>query len=197
MSESPRGKGKAYAHRHGVNERPEGDFYVTPRSLMWVAKSCFEAYLDKEMVVLDPCCGNHVMADALRPMGYEVRENDLFQGGVDYLANEWKQTQVVMNPPFSQWDEFVRKAKKHADVVFAIGRLNYLSTQSRFESDIWEGLKYVLPFTRYVDYRTPLRDDGRFQCGAMATGWFIWCRNFYGCPQLKMLDVQNYAGVVK
>lgn len=192
----PLKKGKAYAHRHSVDERPEGDFYVTPRSLMWVARTWFEQFLDKELIVLDPCCGSHVMADALRPMGYEVRENDLYDGGVDYLCKDWMETQVVMNPPFSQWDAFVMKAKSHADVIFCIGRLNYLSTQSRYESTIWGGLQFVLPFTRYVDYRTPLRDDGRYQCGAMATGWFIWRKDYKGSPNLKMLDVQQYAGVI-
>lgn len=188
-------KGKAYANRLPKELRPEGDFYATPRSLMWAAKDYFQKYLLKHNAVLDPCSGGHVMKDELAKEGYNVHENDLYDGGVDYLSNEWCEPQVVMNPPFSQWDEFVLKAKSHACIVFCIGRLNYLSTQSRYESGIWKGLRWILPFTRYVDYRTPQRDDGRYMCGAMATGWFIWERFYEGIPELDFLDVQEYAGL--
>ena len=185
---------KAYANRKKVEDRPEGDFYATPRSLMWVAESLFKDVFWISMPILDPCCGNGVMGQELSKMGFRVDENDLYKrDGVDYLEGEWNQRQVVMNPPFSQWDAFVEKAKSHASKVMAIGRLNYLSTQSRYQSDIWTHLKSVNVFTRYVDYQTPERDDGCFCVGAMATGWFVWDMFYDGCPMLSFLDVQKYA----
>lgn len=185
--------GKAYANRRREEERPAGDYYPTPRSLMWVAEQpVFARWLDRGVPILDPCCGRHVMADELSKMGYEVLENDI-DGGVDYLASAWTEQQVVMNPPFSLWDEFVMHAKSHARVVCAIGRLNYLSTHGRYKSGIWDGLVAVNPFTRYVDYQTPLRDDGAFHVGAMATGWFTWVVGSATEPVIGMLDVQRYA----
>lgn len=186
--------GKAYANRRRRDDRPEGDYYPTPRSLMWVAEDVFGRWFDKGATVLDPCCGAHVMADELRKFGYSVVENDIcLEGGMDYLQGQWNETQVVMNPPFSLWDDFVFKAKTHADAIVSIGRLNYLSTHSRYASGIWKDLVAVYPFTRYIDYQTELRDDGMFCVGAMATGWFVWKRDAGTPPFLEMLDVQKYA----
>lgn len=186
-------EGKAYANRKKAEDRPEGDFYATPRSLMWVAKDLFEREFSKKAKILDPCCGNGVMGQELSKFGFKVSENDLYHDGVDYLSQFWYEPQVVMNPPFSQWDAFVDKAKGHASRIFVIGRLNYLSTQSRYESGIWTHLKSVHPFTRYVDYQTPERDDGCFCVGAMATGWFVWDMEYVGLPTVSMLDVQQWA----
>ena len=91
--------GKAYANRRAEEKRPSGDYYPTPRSLMWVAETdVFGAWLDKSAPVLDPCCGSHVMADELVKFGYSVHENDIqMEGGVDYLSRGWEERQVVMN----------------------------------------------------------------------------------------------------
>ena len=186
--------GKAYANRKKETERPEGDFYATPRSLMWVAEDLFKSNFWLCAPILDPCCGKGVMKQELEKFGFRVDENDISrEGGVDYLDGEWNQRQVVMNPPFSQWDAFVEKAKSHASRIMVVGRLNYLSTQSRYESGIWTHLKSVNPFTRYVDYQTPERDDGCFCVGAMATGWFVWDMGYEGQPTISMLDVQKWA----
>lgn len=190
--------GKAYANRKKEEARPVGDYYATPRSLMWVAKGLFKTFFNVKKQILDPCCGTHIMKDELVKMGFkDVCENDItLDNGVDYLDENiaWDAKQVIMNPPFSKWNEFVQRAKQHATKIAVIGRLNYLSTQSRYESGIWYGLKMVVPFTRYVDYRTPARDDGCFYVGAMATGWFLFDMNdCWGLPELGFLDVQKYA----
>ena len=74
-----------------------------------------------------------------------------------------------------------------------IGRLNYLGTQSRLNKWIWNNLKMILPFSRYVDYQTPYRDDGFFHVGAMATAWFLWDMDYYGKPTVEFIDVNKYA----
>jgi hypothetical protein len=117
----------------------------------------------------------------------------LYKGGLDYLLTSFDFAQIITNPPFNLWDDFVLKAKKETEKLLVIGRLNYFGTTSRFNNGIWNNLKSVHCFNRYIDYRTPLRNDGLFNVGAMATAWFLWDSNYEGTPELNFLDVQNYA----
>lgn len=185
--------GKAYANKKQKHQRPKGDFYSTPKSLIWVSKDMIEQELCYEQEVLDPCHGTGMMSSELKKIGFNVIENDLYRGGVDYLSTPFNYTQIMTNPPFSQWDEFVIKAKKEANKVIFIGRLNYFGTASRLLKGIWDELKSVYCFDRYVDYRTPDRDDGLFHVGAMATAWFVWEKGFSLSPSLHFLSVQDYA----
>lgn len=186
---------KAYANKKPKSERPEGDFYPTSKSLIWVAKDLIEKEFSIDKPILEPCSGNGAISQELKKMGYSVHENDLFQGGLDYLTTPYNFEFVITNPPFSQWDDFVVKAKKESKKIMMIGRLNYLGTTSRLSNGIWNNLKAIYCFDRYVDYRTKERDDGRFLCGAMATAWFLWDASYFGSPQINFLSVQPYAGV--
>jgi len=184
---------KAYANRKQQGQRPEGDFYPTPRSLLWVAEAMLRAELCDEETVFEPCSGDGALSSELQKLGFTVAENDLYRGGYDYLEVPCDYRQVVTNPPFSLWDSFVAKAKREADKVIMIGRLNYFGTTSRLHNGTWDGLKSAWMFTRYVDYRTPERQDGLFHVGAMATAWFVWERGFTAHPTMHFLDVQKYA----
>lgn len=185
--------GKAYASKKPKEDRPEGDFYETPKSLVWVAEEVIRAEFPISARILEPCYGNGAISDELKKFGYEVVENDLYHGGVDYLNVVFNEEFVITNPPFSMWDEFVEKAKRECSKVMVIGRLNYLGTDSRLKSGIWNNLKSIHCFNRYIDYRTRSRNDGLFNVGAMATAWFIWDKSHTGDPTLHFLDVQSYA----
>jgi hypothetical protein len=188
--------GKAYANRKIAAARPVGDFYSTPKSLVWAAEEILLGELPVGSTIMEPCYGKGAISDELVKLGYKVLLNDLYsvEGGEDYLLQTVGSVPgVVTNPPFSLWDEFVLKAKGHANKVVMIGRLNYLGTVGRFASGIWNGLKLICPFNRYVDYQTPYRVDGLFHVGAMATAWFVWDRAYSGYPMVRLLDVQRYA----
>ena len=185
--------GKAYANRKSIEERPEGDFYETPKSLVWVATDLIRAEFDTAIPILEPCSGNGSISNELKKLGFQVIENDLFKGGKDYVDTEFNQKYVITNPPFSLWDEFATKAKSECDKVMFIGRLNYFGTASRLKNGMWENLKSIHCFNRYVDYRTPSREDGFFNVGAMATAWFVWDMSFNGSPTIHFLDVQAFA----
>jgi len=185
--------GKAYANKKKQEDRPIGDFYSTPKSLVWVARSIIEKEFHKNIPILEPCSGLGSISQELKQCGYVVKENDLFYGGVDYLTQNFIESTVITNPPFSLWDNFVEKSKTHAKKILMIGRLNYLGTNSRYLSSIWKNLKSIYCFNRYVDYRTPFRKDGLFNVGAMATGWFLWDLSFTGDTTIHILDVQQYA----
>jgi hypothetical protein len=185
--------GKAYAHKKSIKERPKGDFYETPKSLVWVAKDIICSEFNSTISILEPCSGNGSIANELKKLGFHVVENDLFNQGVDYLTNEFTYKYIITNPPFSLWDEFATKAKSECEKVMLIGRLNYFGTASRLKNKIWENLKSVYCFNRYVDYRTPSREDGFFNVGAMATAWFLWDASFHELPTVQFLDIQKYA----
>jgi hypothetical protein len=186
--------GKAYVHRQGNSSK--GDHYPTPKSLVYVAEShIYDIVSPGTEEVLEPCCGNGELADALEEIGVRVHRNDLYwmDGGKDYLTTSYPHRVVITNPPFSKWDQFVAKAKSEAEIVMMIGRLNYFGTEGRSRSGIWQNLKHVDIFNRYVDYRSYPRTDGKFQVGAMATGWFIWDHNYIGHPMIRILNVQDYV----
>jgi len=188
-------KGKAYANCKSVNDRREGDFYATPKSLIWVAKGIIYQEFPLDQPILEPCSGKNSISDELIKMGYAVVINDLYNDGIDYLLfNQFIEYKyIITNPPFSLWDEFIFKAKSHVNKLLSIGRLNYLGTNNRFLSGIWNNLKSIYTFNRYVDYQTLPRDDGLFNVGAMATGWFLWDKDYSDAPTIHILDVQKYA----
>ncbi len=196
-------KGKSYANKKSKENRPEGDFYCTPKSLIWVAEDIIKAEFKQPNcpAFFEPCSGNDSITEELRRMEYGVLTNDLYNKTALFNKNfleinfsNWHfAKEIITNPPFSLWDEFVKKAKTFSPKFMFIGRLNYFGTQSRLEENIWKNLKAVYPFNRYVDYQTPYREDGLFHVGAMATAWFLWDMGYTGLPHIEILDVSKYA----
>lgn len=190
-------RGKAYANRRAKEERPEGDFYETPRSLVWMLQETGELHGLQNM--LDPCAGNGRIVSALRECrpNSTIRGYDLFtgygEGTVDFLDAGQDCPAIVTNFPFSQWDSMIRHALEVSELVITIGRLNYFGTHARNVSGLWRNLKRVYAFDRMVDYRTPDREDGCFHVGALVTGWFIFHRKPKKAICIEILDVSRYA----
>jgi len=176
-----------------LDERSVNDFYPTPKSLIWLLKEEIYKEFDISKPILEPCCGERSISSALESIGYTVVDNDLYKGGVDYLTNDFDISYVITNPPFRLWDNFVFKAKSHADKVMMIGRTSYLGTHSRNISNIWTNLKTIYVFDRQIDYRTLYRDDGMFYVGGQVTAWFLWDKDYNQDPVIKTVDVQEYA----
>lgn len=180
--------GKAYAHR---GEVVKNDLYHTPQSLtnLLLDREKFKKGID------EPACGQNSIVDPLLQRGYKVFAKDIVNGH-DFLeeTGSKKPIDCITNPPFYLWDDFVNKAKELGYRKFAfIGRPNYFGTYQRYESGIFQGLKKIYVFNRYVDYQTPLRPDGLFHVGAMLTGWFVWERGYKGKPTIEHLNVQPWA----
>lgn len=199
-------KGKSYACRNKKeNALRPGDYYATPKSLVWCAKDLFHKAISTDRLITEPCCGNGSISEALNDIGYGVIENDLFCSRKGIMHNdllksnldEWCSPNVITNFPFSKWDDCVMAvlAKENLESLITIGRLNYLSTQSRLESPMWKHLKEMWCFSRYVDYQTEDRDDGKFFVGCMATAWFYFTKEEVEAPIIKFVDVQEYAAL--
>jgi len=49
-------------------------------------------------------------------------------------------------------------------------------------------------FSDTVDFRTAERDDGLFNVGAMATGWFLWDMEWSGKnAEMHFVDINSFA----
>lgn len=197
-------KGKSYACRdRAENNLRKGDLYPTPKSLVWCAEDFFHKIIPLNAVITEPCCANGSITKALKDIGYsKIIENDLYNERTDILHEDiitsdlkWASDYVVTNFPFSKWDACVLAflAKPNLKTLVTIGRLNYLSTQSRLHSPLWKHLHSVNVFSRYIDYRTPEREDGQFYVGAMATGFFVFTKEEVEHPIIEFTDVQKYA----
>lgn len=138
----PERKGKAFANKKKLEDQPLGNLYDTPKSLVWVAKDIIEKEFTKYDNILEPAVGNRSLSQEILRQGYKVEESDLFPKSnnilkKDYLkypSNDYFGQQLITNPPFNLWDEFVLKAKGHCEKFMMIGRANYRGSQGRLIS---------------------------------------------------------------
>ena len=184
--------GKAYANKKTKDERPENDFYPTPKCLTWellktgVLKDCKD--------ILEPCFGKGAISNILKENGFNVTCRDIMYGN-DFLKDDYSNEHydaVVTNPPFCKWDDFIKKSKDVADKVCVIGRTNYFGAHSRNIDGIWKNLEYVYVFDRQVDYTSEFREDGKVKCGCLITCWMVFNKEYNGDPKLRIIDVQKY-----
>lgn len=186
--------GKAYTNRKPKDERPESDYYTTPYSLTWELEKL--NILDKNKITYEPACGKaRAISSQLLKKGFtNLIEDDINVTGKDFLKCNNYYPQIISNPPFSIFDEFVNSARRCSDKWVFIIKTNFFGAYQRYHNGIWKNLKEVHIFNRQVDYRSPLHEDGFFFCGNLITAWAIWDKtwneNYW---KTNMIDVQNYA----
>lgn len=185
--------GKAYSNRKPECERPANDFYPTPTCM--TKELIFSGLFaeNREVEIYDPCSGKYAIGNVLREFGYKnLVEKDLMYGQ-DFLSDYSDNCYdiLIMNPPFKLFNPFVEKAKRIADKVYCIGKMNFFGAHDRNVNGLWEHLEWVLPFDRQISFDKP-EVDGKVECGMMITGWFIWNKNYNGFPKIKVLDMQKY-----
>lgn len=161
--------------RSGV--RRKGDFYPTPA---WVTE-LIVPQIPAGVRVLDAGSGDGAISDVMSNHDIDVvcveidedlarlcaLKHQTFTG--DFLSNRWHCHAIVMNPPFSLAEEFVRHSLDlvgKTGTVIALLRLGFLESKKRssfhrqFPSDI-----YVL------DKRPSFVGGGTDQC---AYCWAVW-----------------------
>ena len=189
--------GKAYANRKSVSERPVSDNYPTPIAL--VQELVNLKIIKRDQMVYEPAAGDGQLAGVLLSSGFNVCATDLIRDGIDFLSRKSDCSQIVTNPPFSLFDDFVMKAKDLSPFVVMIGKTNFFAAQSRYKNGVWKHLKHVYIFSRQIDYRTPL-GSLEMNVGNLVTGWFVWDRR-WNKPywNTSIIDVQKYCtlGAVK
>lgn len=179
---------------------PKNDFYQTPKCVTWeLIDKYLKDNLSKDATILDPCCGLYAIGNELRNAGYKnITERDISYGD-DFLEEglfakyqDEHYDAIIMNPPFCIFDDFVYKAKKKANIICSVGRLNAFGAHDRNVNGLWNNLKEVLIFDRQLAYDRPFREDGKVECGMLISCWFIWDLKYTGEPTIKMVDVQKY-----
>lgn len=199
-------KGKSYANRKPKELRPKDDFYETPSCMV---KELLDSGIfpqtpskprePKNIRILDPCCGHHAIGNVLREYGYiNITEKDIMYGD-DFLEKDENGDYVdlaqydliIMNPPFSKFDEFVRKAKMQAKYVLSIGKMNFFGAHNRNVEKLWDTLMLVLPFDRMIAFDKP-EIDGKVECGMIVSCWMFWDNGYKLLPMIRVLDMQKY-----
>lgn len=133
-----------------TEERRTDDFYRTPD---WCADIGARLATPLGILsVIDPCAGDGALLDALArrnpPVDRHGIEIDPVRAAAsrsvvgDALAYRWCSDvdAVLMNPPFSLWQDFVTKAlaQKHVRLVVVLLRLGALAGQKR--KPFWQGI---------------------------------------------------------
>lgn len=207
--------GKAYANRKRVEIRSPNDFYPTPRCMVKELLDANDELMDGRIFIernnsdriLDPCCGKYAIGNAIRSHNENLShqtiiERDLIYGD-DFLPRDEKTKEIIigdehfdaiiMNPPFSLFNDFVYKSKKIADRVYCIGKINFFGAHNRNVNGLWEHLEWVLPFDRQIAFDKAEHEDGTVEMGMLVSCWFIWDKHYNGYPKIKVLDMQKYA----
>lgn len=179
-----------HATSRGRTESRFLDAYMTPKSLIWMIQDYIKD-LFKYQEILEPCCGEGSIVNALIELGYTVITNDIV-GGVDYLTHNWSERQIITNPPFKLWNNFVVKAKSHCDTFAFIGPLNYLGSCQRNTKGILDGLSDVFIYDRGVDFREPLRSDGKFKTCGMISAMYVWRKGYTKSIKTTPIDTSKW-----
>lgn len=183
--------GKAYTNRKKEKDRPESDFYETPYSLTWKLIELNE--FDKNNTILEPSCGNYAISSQLIKNNFIVEATDLKYGN-NFFNLDKKYKYIITNPPFSQFDNFVLKAKDISEKFAFIGKVNFFGAYNRTINNIWKNLKSIYIFNRQIDYRGEINEKGHFYVGNLVTGWFVWDKNWdKNYFETKIIDVQQFA----
>lgn len=162
------------------------EHFETP---MWAAESILECELLTPLVI-DPCTGTGVLAEAMRQQGYDVIAQDIHNWGYgstklcDWLGMSEKHLQqdrafsVMMNPPFSLAVEFVEKAfELGARKVLCFQRLAWRESSAR--RDFWcdhPPNRIYICGSRATCWRHDIPADQRNSGSTTAHAWFVWER---------------------
>lgn len=171
------------------------EHYATPQ---WAIDAILQKEVLTEMVI-DPCAGTGVLTLAARKAGYTCLAYDIHDwGNIPMTILDWldppddaflpdlvRNNTVLMNPPFSKAEEFVRQALKlGARKIVCFQRFSWLESQRR--KNFWDEFppsRVYLCGDRATCWRHDLLDaggDGMSNGTTTAHAWFVWERGQIG-----------------
>ena len=168
------------------------DFYPTPREVidnLLINRICIEG------TVLEPCCGDGVIVQALRNDcgarvqvdAIEIDEShspQLKSAGIDNVqfcdfltANITKRYDyIITNPPFSLAQEFIEKSLTLADKgVIMLLRLNFLGSQKRHDFWIKNPPSAIYVLSKRPSFTGNGTDNQDY-------AWFVWDKKIHEIP---------------
>lgn len=172
--------------------RVENDFYATnPISVKAIIETG-----EIEYPAIEPACGQGHISKLLNGDvdSFDLIDRGFGIGGVDFLTNNFNRNYrtVITNPPFSLFEDFVRKALEISESkVIMFGKLQALEGQKRATYLQSTPLKTVYVFKkRQQPLRNGIANDeitGKKMSSTMAFAWFVWEIGYKGLPQIKWL----------
>lgn len=112
------------------------DWYIEPSDCV---HSLFDA-VAFDGAIYDPACGGGTIPGVARARGYEADGSDLVyrgygRGGVDFLRDQTRRSNIVTNPPYRLAEEFAQHAIEVTDGrVAMVTRISFLNGQRRAQS---------------------------------------------------------------
>lgn len=184
-------KGKNYAARKPIEERPESDNYPTPIPLIYELVKTGEI---PDVKIHDPCAGDRQLVKTLNGFGFDCTGSDIRDSpSVDFLEDFTERECIVTNAPFSCFDAIISHAKDVSPIVISIGKTNFFGAHSRNVEGFWKSLRHVYVFDRQIEYRTPLGSE-EVNVGMLVSGWFVWDRSWNESYwKMSPIDVNKYC----
>lgn len=165
------------------------DFYATSP----VAVDCLMQVETFQHKILEPCCGQGHMSEALKLYGHDVKSFDIHSLGYgevgDFLSVAQTERDIVTNPPFRDIITFIKKGisllQNNGQKLALFMRLLTL-----------EGKARKMVFEKFPPVRVWV-SSSRIQCArggdfekykdntAQAYAWFVWQYGYNGDTILK------------
>ncbi len=124
--------GKNFSCNNANGNRNKSDFYQTPYSLT-------KELLKRERfkgTILEPACGEGAIVKVLEEFYNNIFYYDIKQGN-DFLFETREFDNIITNPPYSLFLEFILKAKKVAkNKIAMLLPLSYLHGKERLDK-VW------------------------------------------------------------
>lgn len=188
------------ASNHSNREREENDFYATPPIATEKLLSIFN--LNKNITILEPCCGKGHISKILEKNNYKVISHDLYyrgygKGGIDFLkeTKENIDVNIVTNPPYKYAQEFVEKSLKYVkegNYVIMFLKLTFLEGSKRYNLFKSFPPKYIYIFSDRVN--SSLGGDFSKDSqtgGAVCYAWYIWEKGFKNKPTIDWIKIKK------
>lgn len=136
---------------------------------------------------LEPAYGGGALVTAAKHSGYDPVFSE--DPDYDFLEEKGMWPDIITNPPFSLFDEFVAKAREVCSHRFAfLAPVTYLSGKMRYDIRTFNELQAVYIFTRQALLKPSVRDDGNYEAGSVVYCWMIWHRGYWGSPKISWID---------
>ena len=180
------------ASNHTNDVRQQNDYYATePLATQLLLE--LEQF-EKNLVLLEPCCGEGHISEELIKAGYNVASSDLIYrcygaGGIDFFSYNFWLGDIVTNPPYELAQECVEHALKIMQPGSKLAmflKLTFLEGKSRKKMFLEQ------PPIRVHVSSSRLRccKNGDFSVGmsAVCYAWFIWEKGYKGDTVLKWFN---------
>jgi hypothetical protein len=161
---------------------------------------------DYKKTVLEPCFGNGAICRVLNNYGMDYYSTSALD--YDFLQEVNKYNYIITNPPYSQLDKFIKKAKETATDKFAfLCKLTHLGGIDRLNNNVFKDENYPLTkvylFVRQANLRfntkynpdyIELREDGKYPAGMYYYCFLIFSKNNNNLlyPTFHWINNQKY-----